>query len=138
MTASMQISTFLFNNTVPCWMTGHVRMFFLVSNLNTSCFWGSGGLLYRDSHHLPMKGLPFELCSDFFPPQAKSLTSGLSMHQLWNVGGGVQRGSSLTGLACSQRGPEASAQEIPLPLPWLLLASPVLHPSLPFQQPVSG
>lgn len=137
MTASMQISTFLFNNIVPSSMTGHVRMFFLVSDLNTSRFLGSGGL-YRDIHHLPIKGLPFELCSDFFPPQAKSLTSGFSMHQLWNVGGGIQPGSSLTGLACSQRGPEASAQEIPLPLPWLLLASPVLHPSLPFQQLVSG
>ena len=83
----MQVSTFLFNNTVPCLTTGHVRMFFLVSDLNTSCFLGSGGL-YRDSHHLLIKVflLCFALTSSLPKPNPLLQDSACTSCGTWEVG----------------------------------------------------
>ena len=39
------------------------------------------------------------------------------------------------GWRAPRRGPEAGAQEVPPPLPWLLLADPAQHPPSPFSGP---
>lgn len=136
-TTPTQVSTLLFDDTIPCLATGHARMLFLVSDLNTSCFLGGVGASIETVTTLPIK--VFLLC---FAPTSSSPGQvphfRIQTHRLWDVGGGIQPAAAPLGWRGPRRGPEADAQEMPPPLPWLPLTSPAPHPSLLFQQPVSS
>lgn len=80
-TTSTQVSTVLFDNKMT---TGPAKMFFLIPDLNISCFFLAE--LFRDSPpHSPHKSLPFQLCSDFFPRKPNPSLQDSAHTGCWNV-----------------------------------------------------
>lgn len=135
-TISRQVFTLLFDNTSPCLVSGHIRMSFSVSDLNTSCFL-QVKRLYRDSHHSSHEALLcFALTASLPKPNPLLQDSAHAGCGMWEVG--ASPAAAPLGWCVPRRGLEAGTREMLSPLLWILLASPTLCLSLPFQQSVSS
>lgn len=113
-TTSAQVSTPLFDNTIYCLATGHVRLFFSISDLNPSCFFWRGSPRETDTT-LPLKvfRLCFALTSSLPEPDSALWDSAHTGCGMWEVGPSPAAAS--LGWRVPRRGPEAGAWEMPLP-----------------------